>query len=127
LLWPVLGGVGALIDGHPDEAPRAQFERFKRTLVGEHGAAQRRLHQGAAVTEVLGDLGRARARVGDWHLEQEDLDALAPGFKRIYRRGRRAYRSARQEPAPRTCTSYPSAQRTSGMRRRSSDRPRRRR
>jgi CHAD domain-containing protein len=67
--------------------------------VGQHGAAQRRLHQGVAAAEVLGDLGRARARVGAWRREREGLDALAPGFKRTYRRGRRAYRTARQEPS----------------------------
>jgi CHAD domain len=95
----LLETLDALIDRHPDEAPPAQFEHFRRTLVGRHGAAQRRLHQGDAVAEVLGELSRARARVGDWQLEREGIDALAPGFKRIYRRGRRAYRSARQEPS----------------------------
>jgi CHAD domain-containing protein len=86
-------------DSNPDEAPPQRFERFKRTLVGQHGAAQRRLHQGAEVADVLGDLGDARARVAHWRLERDSLEALAPGFKRIYRRGRRAYRTARQEPS----------------------------
>lgn len=95
----LLETLDALIDRHPDAAPAARFARFKRTLVGQHGAAQRRLHQGVAAAEVLGDLGRARARVGAWRLERKGLDALAPGFKRTYRRGRRAYRTARQEPS----------------------------
>jgi CHAD domain-containing protein len=82
-----------------DEALPRRLERFKRTLVGQHGAAQRRLHEGAAIAEVVGELRRARARVDDWPLEREGLDALAPGFKRIYRRGRRAYRVARQDPS----------------------------
>jgi CHAD domain-containing protein len=86
----LLETLNALIDRHP-EGPPARFARFKRTLVGQHGTAQRRLHQGAAVAEVLSDLGRARARVGAW--------LLAPGFKRTHRRGRRAYRTARQEPS----------------------------
>ena len=93
----LLETLDALTD-HSDEAPPERFERFKRTLVRRHGAAQRRLHEDAAVAEVVGELRRARARVGDWRLEREGLDALAPGFKRIYRRGRRAYRTARQEP-----------------------------
>jgi CHAD domain-containing protein len=95
----LLETLDALIDRYPDEAPPERLERFKRTLVGQHGAAQRRLHEGAAVGEVLGELRRARARIGDWQLEREGLDALAPGFRRIYRRGRRAYRAARQEPS----------------------------
>jgi CHAD domain-containing protein len=95
----LLETLDALTDRHSGEAPRRRFQRFKRTLVGQHGAAQRRLHEDAAVAEVLGELRRARARVGDWQLEREGLDALAPGFRRIYRRGRRAYRTARREPS----------------------------
>jgi CHAD domain-containing protein len=94
----LLETLDALTDRYPDEAPPERFERFKRSLVGQHGAAQRRLHEGAAVAEVLGELRRARANVAEWQLEREGLDALAPGFKRIYRRGRRAYRAARREP-----------------------------
>jgi CHAD domain-containing protein len=95
----LLETLDALTDRYPDEAPPERLARFKRTLAGQHGAAQRRLHEGAAIAEVLGELRRARARVGNWQLEREGLDALAPGFKRIYRRGRRAYRTARQEPS----------------------------
>jgi hypothetical protein len=95
----LLETLDALTDRYPDEARHERFERFKRTLVGQHGAAQRRLRDGVAVAEVLGELRRARARVGDWQLEPEGVDALAPGFKRIYRRGRRAYRAACQEPS----------------------------
>jgi CHAD domain-containing protein len=95
----LLETLDALTDRNPQEAPPEHFARFKRTLVGQHGAAQRRLRDGAAVAEVLSELRRARARVGDWQLDREGLNALAPGFKRIYRRGRRAYRTARQEPS----------------------------
>jgi CHAD domain-containing protein len=95
----LLETLGALTDHDPDQARPERFARFKRTLVGEHGAAQRYLHERAAVAEVLGELRQARARVADWPLEREGLDALAPGFQRIYRRGRRAYRSACQEPS----------------------------
>jgi CHAD domain-containing protein len=94
----LLETLDALSGRYPDEAPPARVQRFRRTLAGQHGAAQRRLHEGAAVAEVLRELRRARERVPDWHVEREGLDALAPGFRRIYRRGRRAYRTARQEP-----------------------------
>ena len=95
----LLETLDALADRYPDEAPPERFERFKRTLVGQHGAAQRRLHEGVAMDEVLVEVRRACARVGDWHLEREGLEALAPGFKRIYRGGRRAYLTAREEPS----------------------------
>jgi CHAD domain-containing protein len=89
----------ALADRYPSEAPPERFERFKRTLVGQHGAAQRRLHEGAAIDEVLGELRRACARVGGWRLDREGLETLAAGFKRIYRGGRGAYRIARRAPS----------------------------
>jgi CHAD domain-containing protein len=89
----------ALTERYGDEAPPERFERFKRTLVGQHGAAQRRLHEDAAIDEVVVELRRACARLGDWQLERRGLDALAPGFRRIYRGGRRAYRTARKEPS----------------------------
>jgi CHAD domain-containing protein len=95
----LLETLDALTDRYPDDAPPERLGRFKRTLVGQHGAAQRRLHEGAAVAEVRDELRQARARVGDWQLEREGLDALASGFRRIYRRGRRAYRTARREPS----------------------------
>ena len=79
--------------------PPERFEGFKRTLVGQYGAAQRRLREDAAIDDVLGELRRACARVADWRLEREGLEVLAPGFKRIYRGGRRAYRTARREPS----------------------------
>jgi CHAD domain-containing protein len=94
----LLETLDALCDRYLDGVP-GRFQRFRRTLVGQHGAAQRQLREGAAVAEVRGELGAARARVRDWHFEREGLDAVAPGFRRIYRRGRRAYRVACGEPS----------------------------
>jgi CHAD domain-containing protein len=79
-------------------APSVRVEGFERTLIGQHAAAQRRLREGDAVEVVLRELREASARVPDWPLERDGIDALAPGFKRIYRRGRRAYRALRSEP-----------------------------
>ena len=95
----LLETLAAVTDRSPDEIPTARVHRFKRTLVGQHGAAQRRLREGAAIADVLSELRDASARVPDWPLEREGFGALAPGFKRIYRRGRRAYRAARREPS----------------------------
>jgi CHAD domain-containing protein len=86
------------VSRRPGEPPAARFLGFRRSLAGQHAAAQRRLQQGAARGEVLAELRTVRARVVDWPLERDDLGALAPGFKRIYRNGRRAYRKARREP-----------------------------
>jgi hypothetical protein len=94
----LLETLDALTDRYLDGLP-GRFQRFRRTLVGQHGAAQRQLRDGAEVAEVRSELRAARTRVRDWHLEREGLDAVAPGFRRIYRRGRRAYRAACGEPS----------------------------
>ena len=95
----LLETLAAISERYPDEAPPARFLRFRRTLAGQHASAQRRLQDGAARAEVVSELRETRARVGDWPLAREGLDSLAPGFRRIYRRGRRAYRTARREPS----------------------------
>ena len=48
---------------------------------------------------MLAELRNARERVPYWPLEREDIESLAPGFERIYRRGRKAYRTARKDPS----------------------------
>ena len=78
---------------------RDGYTPLRRTLSAQHAAAQKSLQEGEAVGEVLSELREARARVPEWPLERESLDALATGFKRLYRRGRRAYRKAREEPS----------------------------
>jgi CHAD domain len=117
----------ALIDRYRHEAPPERFERFKRTLVGQHGAAQRRLHEGAAIDEVVGELRRARARVGTGSSSGKALRRWLRASS-----GSTAAAAARTAPparsrAPRTCTICASARSTCGTRRRSSGRPRRRR
>jgi CHAD domain-containing protein len=53
----------------------------------------------SAVSDAVADLEEARARVEGWPLEHDSWDSLEPGLRRSYRRGRRAYRAARKEPA----------------------------
>ena len=57
-----------------------------------------------------------------WIFARDGFDALSPGLRRIYRRGRKRMRAARRTRAPRTSTSGASASRTCGTRRRSSAR-----
>jgi CHAD domain-containing protein len=48
---------------------------------------------------LVGTLSDARVRVASWPLpESGGLGSLADGFERLYRRGRRAERAAREEP-----------------------------
>jgi CHAD domain-containing protein len=44
-------------------------------------------------------LTEARGRVDDWPLERDGFEALADGLERTYRRGRRDWRAALEEPS----------------------------
>jgi CHAD domain-containing protein len=85
-----------LIIRYGDEIPDGGFGGLHDALSAEARAAHERLaNDSSTVRDVLGTLRAARARVESWPLpEDEDLGLLAPGFERIYRRGRRAQRAA---------------------------------
>jgi hypothetical protein len=75
------------------------------TLDGDLGALRRSLErhrsdagrEGAA-GEVIAVLEEARDRVGEWPVERDGFEALEGGLRRIYRRGRRAWRAVEDEP-----------------------------
>jgi CHAD domain-containing protein len=61
-----------------------------RTTGGARGQAAK------VATEVLTE---ARGRVADWPLERDGFEALEGGLRRTYRRGRRAWRGALDDPS----------------------------
>jgi hypothetical protein len=88
-----------LVDRYADEVPPDRFARFRGALAEEHDAETERLHSETgreALEEVNADLERARDRVATWSLDSGELQ---PGLQRIYRRGRRAFRAASEEPS----------------------------
>ena len=52
-----------------------------------------------AAAEASELLGAMRARIDDWPLENDSFEALEPGLRRMYRRGRREWRAMRSEPS----------------------------
>jgi CHAD domain-containing protein len=85
-----------LASRYADETPGGGFRGLHDVLSAEARAAHDQIENDAAtVRDVLVTLRAARARVESWPLpESDDLGFLAPGFERIYRRGRRAQRAA---------------------------------
>jgi CHAD domain-containing protein len=83
-----------------DEVGDDAFTGLRAALASEAEAASSALSEDTtAVGEVQGTLEAARRRVGGWPLPEDGgLAMLAPGFERIYRRGRRALKLARKEP-----------------------------
>lgn len=51
-----------------------------------------------ASVQVVEILATARRRIGRWPLDEDGFEAVAGGLQRIYRRGRKDFRSARAEP-----------------------------
>jgi CHAD domain-containing protein len=68
---------------------------LQESLAAEHALAARQLPTDGVVRE----LHELRTRIACWPLEQDGIESLEPGFRRIYRRARRAYRRAQRDPA----------------------------
>jgi CHAD domain-containing protein len=51
-----------------------------------------------ASAQVVESLTTARRRIGRWPIDGDGFDVVAGGLERIYRRGRRNFRAARDEP-----------------------------
>jgi CHAD domain-containing protein len=65
----------------------------------EHAVAATH-HDDAGIAAVLGALEEADARTPTWSFACDGFDALSPGLRRIYRRGRKRMRAARKDPSP---------------------------
>jgi CYTH domain-containing protein/CHAD domain-containing protein len=89
----------ALCERHAFELPSGAFARLRAALVDDYEAVEQQLREDAtAGAPIIAELRAARTRVAAWRFRLHAVSALAPGFERIYRRGRRAYLTARKEP-----------------------------
>jgi CHAD domain-containing protein len=53
----------------------------------------------AVVAAVIADTEKAQLRTATWEFETDGFDALEPGLRRIYRRGRKAMQRAEEDPS----------------------------
>jgi CHAD domain-containing protein len=91
----------AITARYADELPRRAFRGLRDVLVEEARTAHDALEDGhESIDHVRAALDAAHDRVARWPLpeDEDDVAILAPGVKRIYRRGRRALRAAEAEP-----------------------------
>jgi CHAD domain-containing protein len=79
------------------EIPEAAVGDLRQALEAHkiRTAGGTRQQASAQVVEVL---TTARRRVGRWPLDEDGFEAVAGGLERIYRRGRKDFRTARAEP-----------------------------
>jgi CHAD domain-containing protein len=85
-----------LVKRYRNEVDDGVFAGLREALDADARAAHERVAQNAeAVEEIRASLDAAHDRVATWPLpEHADAGMLAPGFERIYKRGRRALKSA---------------------------------
>jgi CHAD domain-containing protein len=80
-----------------NELPGEALKPLRVRLETEHHQAQQQLDD-AVLGSAIAQLQAARARLPAWTLAHHDFQALSAGLRRIYRRGRRAAVTARDDP-----------------------------
>lgn len=78
-----------------DETAR---KSVRKTLVARRGRISTEQNLGERLEDVHEDLLEGRPRIESWELDAEGFDAIGPGVKKSYRRGREAMEEAYDEP-----------------------------
>jgi CHAD domain-containing protein len=82
-----------------DELPRGATAPLRKQLEDEREQALESLRgDDVAAAAVVADIENARTRTAAWTFETQGFEALEPGLRRIYRRGRKAMRRAQADP-----------------------------
>jgi CHAD domain-containing protein len=88
----------ALEKASGDDLPRGATTKLRAQLDDEREQALESLKaDDAMVTTVVQDIRSARTRSATWTFDGDGFQALEPGLRRIYRRGRKAMRRAQEE------------------------------
>ncbi len=97
----------ALTERFGEELPKHTTAALRDRLEQDHKGATASLTADDGGGSGSGDISATRAaidgvlvRTPAWTFEHDGFDALRPGLKRIYGRGRKAMRAAREEPSP---------------------------
>jgi CHAD domain-containing protein len=79
--------------------PTGATARLRGRLQDERKRALDALQKDDALAAaVIADIEQARTRTATWTFETQGFDALEPGLRRIYRRGRKAMQQAQADP-----------------------------
>ena len=84
---------------HRDELPEDAFAGLRDALHADAETATEQIaNDRGTVDDVVATIESGRGRLAAWPLpERAGVATLAPGFERVYRRGRRAMRAARKD------------------------------
>jgi CHAD domain-containing protein len=73
---------------------------IRRGLLKNKQETERRINVAAVVRRAAGTLRSIGKKVDEWPLKSDGFQALAPGFKRRYKRGQQAMAQARKHSSP---------------------------
>ncbi len=92
----------ALSERFEDELPPHTTGALRSRLVHERAlaASSAARDDDAGLAAARDAVDAALVRTPAWTFERDGFDALAPGLRRIYRRGRKRMRAARKDPSP---------------------------
>jgi CHAD domain-containing protein len=95
----------ALTERFADELAEDSTAALRERLEEDRKAAAASLRDGGGddgggpIAATRAAIDETLARTPTWAFERDDFGALSPGLRRIYRRGRRDMRAAREEPS----------------------------
>jgi CHAD domain-containing protein len=97
----LLETLDALRERFANELPERATARLRERLDEQQSAsAPARGRDDEGVDAVLAKIELARARTPAWTFDDDGFEALSPGLRRIYRRGRKRMRAAVKDPSP---------------------------
>jgi CHAD domain-containing protein len=96
----LLETIDSLSERFADELPARVTAVLRARLEDERKHAEAAAqHDEAGTAAVVDELERGLTRTPAWTFDNDDFDALSPGLRRIYRRGRKRMRAARKDPS----------------------------
>jgi len=96
----MLETLDALRERFSDELPEHATATLRERLDDERDEAAPSGRHDDDIEGALKTLVQAHARPATWSFDDDGFDALTPGLRRIYRRGRKRMRKAQKDPSP---------------------------
>lgn len=91
-----------VVEKYRDQLQPDAAREIRRGLQKNKQEIERRVKVDAVVRQAVSALRATAREIAGWPLQTDGFEALAPGFKKRYRRGQDAMAIARKQPAPET-------------------------
>jgi CHAD domain-containing protein len=95
----LLEALGELLEHDDERSHRALLSRLRSDLRAERLRVRRELHRSGTLEHVRHALAGILHEARRWRVEGGGRSALRKGVERTYRKGRKAFREARDDPA----------------------------